>query len=155
MDRGVKIAIFVASVVSLGLGLIWDQVLNHAREVVAEDKGDGFHSEKLKARIGPKDLQRQEIPAELAPDNVAPVSPKATDDPTPSEAAVHAATEDFTLYVVKDGDIAANICHRMFKDRNLTTVDLAAANPGIDVAKIKPGMKLKIPKKGTKRPTAG
>jgi hypothetical protein len=26
MDRGVKIAIFVASIVSLALGLIWDQV---------------------------------------------------------------------------------------------------------------------------------
>jgi hypothetical protein len=155
MDRGVKIAIFVASIVSLGLGLIWDQVLNHAREVVAEDKGDGFHSEKLKARIGPKDLQRQEIPAELAPDNVAPVSPKAPESTTTPGAAVPTVSEEFTEYVVREGDIASNICHRMFKDRNLTTVDLAAANPGIDVAKIKPGMKLKIPKKGTKRPTAG
>ena len=154
MDRGVKIAIFVASIVSLGLGLIWDQVLNHAREVVAEDKGDGFHSEKLKARIGPKDLQRQELPAELVPDNAASVEPAASDKPVPSEVKA-VVEESFTEYVVREGDIASNICHKMFKDRNLTTLDLAAANPGIDIAKIKPGMKLKVPRKGTKRPASG
>lgn len=156
MDRGVKIAIFVASIVSLGLGLIWDQVLNHAREVVAEDKGDGFHSEKLKARIGPKELQRQEIPVELAPHNKAPAP--AVEAPNPGAAAPETpkAEEGFTEYVVKKGDNASNICHKTFADRYLTTLDLQAANPGVDITNIQINQKLKIPRQGTKkRPSAG
>ena len=40
MDRGVKIAIFVASIGSLALGLIWDQVLSSAREAVKTEVAD-------------------------------------------------------------------------------------------------------------------
>lgn len=144
MDRGVKIAIFVASIVSLGLGLIWDQVLNHAREVVAEDKGDGFHSEKLKARVGPKELQRQEIPAEIAPDNAAPKPEpkpevaKKEAEPQPKPAA---GDEE---YVVQSGDSWWKIAYTRLKGRGLTTEDLQKANPGVD---LKPGVKIKVPKK--------
>ena len=146
MDRGVKIAIFVASIISLGLGLIWDQVLNHAREVVAEDKGDGFHSEKLKARIGPKELQRQEIPAELAPDNAArpdqePDAGSKPEGAKPEEKPVVGETEE---YVVQSGDSWWKIAYTRLKGRGLTTEALQKANPGVE---LKPGVKLKIPKK--------
>ncbi|CAG0982195.1 hypothetical protein PLCT2_01975 [Planctomycetaceae bacterium] len=146
MDRGVKIAIFVASIVSLGLGLIWDQVLNHAREVVAEDKGDGFHSEKLKARIGPKDLQRQEIPADLAPDNVAPKPDvKAETEPKPDAGKpTETPTSDVDEYTVQAGDSWWKIAYTRLKGRGLSTESLQKANPGVE---LKPGVKLKIPKK--------
>ena len=146
MDRGVKIAIFVASIVSLGLGLIWDQVLNHAREVVAEDKGDGFHSEKLKARIGPKDLQRQEIPAELAPDNVAPktdINPEPEKKPVGGQPVETPSTE-VEEYTVQSGDSWWKIAYTRLKGRGLTTESLQKANPGVE---LKPGVKLKVPKK--------
>lgn len=146
MDRGVKIAIFVASIVSLGLGLIWDQVLNHAREVVAEDKGDGFHSEKLKARIGPKDLQRQEIPVELAPDNTAPkaeTTPEPRQTPEAGKPAELPAGE-LEEYTVQSGDSWWKIAYTRLKGRGLTTEALQKANPGVE---LKPGVKLKIPKK--------
>ena len=145
MDRGVKIAIFVASIVSLGLGLIWDQVLNHAREVVAEDRGDGFTSEKLKARIGPKELQRQEIPAELAPDNTAKPEPKPETGAKPEnlqpEKPVETETDE---YIVQSGDSWWKIAYTRLKGRGLTTESLQKANPGVE---LKPGVKLKIPKK--------
>ncbi len=146
MDRGVKIAIFVASFVSLGLGLIWDQVLNHAREVVAEDRGDGFHSEKLKARIGPKELQRQEIPAELAPDNAArpDQEPDAGSKPEGAKPEEKPAAGETEEYVVQSGDSWWKIAYTRLKGRGLTTEALQKANPGVE---LKPGMKLKIPKK--------
>jgi hypothetical protein len=143
MDRGVKIAIFVASIVSLGLGLIWDQVLNHAREVVAEDKGDGFHNEKLKARIGPKDLLRKEIPADLLPDNSAPAAPEVKPEKKPDVQPVENTFES-EVYVVQSGDSWWKIAHTRLKGRNLDTADLQKANPGVE---LKPGVKLKIPKK--------
>ena len=145
MDRGVKIAIFVASIISLGLGLIWDQVLNHAREVVAEDKGDGFHSEKLKARIGPKDLQRHEIPAELAPDNAAKPETKPESAPKPeNEPPRESTSPDVDEYTVQAGDSWWKIAYTRLKGRGLSTESLQKANPGVE---LKPGVKLKIPKK--------
>ncbi len=146
MDRGVKIAIFVASIVSLGLGLIWDQVLNHAREVVAEDRGDGFTSEKLKARIGPKELQRQEIPAEIAPSNAAPKPEEkpANEKPATENPAKETPASDLDEYVVQAGDSWWKICYTRLKGRGLSTEALQKANPGVE---LKPGVKLKVPKK--------
>jgi len=144
MDRGVKIAIFVASIVSLGLGLIWDQVLNHAREVVAEDRGDGFTSEKLKARIGPRELQRQEIPAELAPDNAAKPKQEPETAAKPEAAQPEEKPNETDEYIVQSGDSWWKIAYTRLKGRGLTTESLQKANPGVE---LKPGVKLKIPKK--------
>ncbi|MHC4840133.1 MAG: hypothetical protein ACYTDT_04115, partial [Planctomycetota bacterium] len=90
MDRGVKIAIFVASIGSLALGLIWDQVLTNAREAVKVDVADEMGPEVQEGRIGSPDLDRVNIinntdtdtPVDITP--VAPAVGPAT-EPVPQE----------------------------------------------------------------------
>ncbi len=155
MDRGVKIAIFVASVVSLGLGLIWDHVLSRARDVIAEERSDSMGPERIKARVGPKDLPRQELPPELADANAVVVPPSKLDagrnqasEPKPGTGTPAASNSlDLIEYEVKSGDSPSRICHTHFKDRGIETKDLYAANPGVNFNPLKVGTKLKIPGK--------
>lgn len=140
MDRGVKIAIFVASVVSLGLGLVWDQVLSSARGALAEERPDVLGPERVDARVGSPDIPRA-LPKDAQPQApvpapaVAPEIPKAASPVEP--AAIQAS--DYTLVA---GDNPWKLAHTRFKDRALTTEDIKNANPN---AKWRPGEVIKIP----------
>ena len=142
MDRGVQIAIFVASIASLGLGLIWDQVLSHARVMVEESAQDELGPEVIGASMGSPDLERMLPPDELSPSfEVKPVEDQqgeATPDPTeePSSAA------SWTEYTVQGGDSWWKLAHVTFKDRGLSSEDIERANPG---KVLRPGEGLLIP----------
>ena len=56
----------------------------------------------------------------------------------------------YTTYIVKKGDILSRIA----ADHGLRTADLVAANPGINVNKLKIGQKISIPSSGTKKATS-
>ncbi|GIK54138.1 MAG: hypothetical protein BroJett014_31110 [Planctomycetota bacterium] len=143
MDRGIKIAIFVASVISLGLGLIWDQVLSRARDVVADERPDVMGPERIEARVGPKDLQRQELPGDMAEVNTAPAAHKeeatTPQAPVPQPKPAAGGVEE---YVVQKGDSWWSIAHTRFKGKGVTTESLQQANPGVS---LKPGVKVKVP----------
>lgn len=144
MDRGIKIAIFVASVISLGLGLIWDQVLSRARDVVADERPDVMGPERIEARVGPKDLQRQELPGEMAEVNTAPAAHKEEASPREAPPPEPKAAGGIEEYVVQKGDSWWSIAHTRFKGRGVTTESLQQANPGVS---LKPGVKVKVPTK--------
>ena len=138
MDRGVKIAIFVASVVSLGLGLVWDQVLSHARSVVETELAGEMDPERIEAIVGPPHIQRappteefEPIPAPAAAD---PQPTKPTPEPNPESG--------WTEYVVQPNDGWWLIANRRFKSRGLTSTEIADANIG---KRLRPGVVIKIP----------
>jgi LysM repeat protein len=64
---------------------------------------------------------------------------------TPTPAAT-----TYTTYVVKKGDMLSKIA----AEHNIRTADLAAANPGINVNRIRVGQKISIPSSGTPGYTA-
>lgn len=138
MDRGVKIAIFVASIASLGLGLIWDQVLSHARVMVEDTPGDVLGPEVIDARVGSPDIARLDVPPDLDPqfpiNNIEDLPP-AADEPTETAAA-------WTDYVVQEGDSWWKLAHVTFKDRGLSSSDLERANNNVTLV---PGKTIKIP----------
>lgn len=137
MDRGVKIAIFVASIVSLGLGLVWDQVLSNARNVISDERPDVLGPERVEARIGAPGTPRAQPPAPAAE---APKTPSAEEKPAPA-VEVKAPALD-TTYVLVAGDNPWKLAHQRFKDRKLSTDDIVGANPG---AKWRPGETIVIP----------
>lgn len=138
MDRGVKIAIFVASIASLGLGLIWDQVLSHARVMVEDSPQDVLAPELIDARVGSPDIARLDPPEGLDPQ--FPVA-DVTELPPADEAPVVVAAP-WTDYVVQDGDSWWKLAHVTFKDRGLSSTDLERANGNVTLV---PGKTIKIP----------
>ncbi len=138
MDRGVKIAIFVASVVSLGLGLVWDQVLTSARGALAEERPDVLGPERVDARVGSPDIPRA-LPKDAQPQAPAPAP---TPEPPKAAAPVEPASTHVTDYTLVAGDNPWKLAHTRFKDRALTTEDIKNANPN---AKWRPGEVIKIP----------
>ena len=54
MDRGIKIAIVVACLLSLGLGLIWDSVVGGVRDTVSDHNNDplSMAPDNLNMRVG-------------------------------------------------------------------------------------------------------
>lgn len=136
MDRGVKIAIFVASIISLALGLIWDQVLNSARVAVQQESEDELGPETMQARMGSPEIPRATLPAEFEA-RPAEAPPEAAPTPAPS-----APLAGWTDYTIVSGDSWWRLAHKTFKDRGLEISDLQGANPG---AQLKPGEKLRIP----------
>ncbi|MBX3459286.1 MAG: LysM peptidoglycan-binding domain-containing protein [Planctomycetes bacterium] len=137
MDRGVKIAIFVASIISLALGLIWDQVLNSARVAVQQEAPDELGPETMQARMGSPEIPRAALPADF---DARPV-----DEPLPQHNEAPAepdTTAQWTEYTVAGGDSWWKLAHKTFKDRGLEISDLQGANPGVQ---LKPGEKLRIP----------
>lgn len=139
MDRGVKIAIFIASIVSLALGLIWDQVLSNARVAVQTHEIDELGPEIMQARVGPPEVLRAEAPLDF--ETVQPVETVGASDET-SQAAPPSTAPQWTEYVVVAGDSWWKLAHGKFKDRGLEIADLQSANPGIE---LKPGVKLRVP----------
>ncbi|MCC7508805.1 MAG: LysM peptidoglycan-binding domain-containing protein [Planctomycetes bacterium] len=139
MDRGVKIAIFIASIVSLSLGLIWDQVLSNARVAVQSEEVDELGPETMQALVGPPEVLRAETPKEF--EAVKPQEAAAETSAT-SQSAPAATAPQWTEYVVLSGDSWWKLAHNKFKDRGLEISDLQAANPGVE---LKPGVKLRIP----------
>lgn len=143
MDRGVKVAIFVASIVSLALGLIWDQVLSQARNAVQREIVDELGPEIMQANVGPPDVARlaqpegfeAQAPATL-PDPQQPAAEPAQEPETP-------AWQNWTEYTIEHGDSWWKLTHVTFKERGLSTKDLQEANPG--VVTLRPGMKIMIP----------
>lgn len=159
MDRGVKIAIFAASIISLGFGLIWDQVLSHARVALEPESADTLAGETMEARMGSRDIARMEVAPDLAPQFQAAV-PDATEvEPAPGNNEPPPAT-GWTEYTVKNGDSWWRIAHVEFKDRGLSSEDVQKANPGVV---LRPGSIVKIPVSkesvgstaGQSNPTAG
>jgi hypothetical protein len=144
MDRGVKVAIFVASVVSLGLGLIWDQVLNQARTAVAQTaSADELGPEVIRGEMGAPEIKRLEIPKEFEgieaspeapPGDVPATQPDPKKDPKPAG--------EWTEYVIQPGDSWWRIAHRNFSGRGLSSDDIERANPGV---RLIPGETLRIP----------
>lgn len=143
MDRGVKIAIFVASIVSLSLGLIWDQVLSQARNAVQREAVDELGPEIMQANVGPPEVARLQPPVgfETQPPANLPDPQQPAVDPVPQ--ATPPAWQSWTEYEVVSGDSWWKLSHVTFKERGLSTNDLANANPGVTT--LKPGMKIKIP----------
>lgn len=146
MDRGVKIAIFVASIVSLALGLVWDQVLSQARVMVERPAENPMGPELVNANVGAPHLPRMELaekvdaameatPPELGGGTV----PAAASTSTPAMSAPDLGA---TEYEVQPGDSMWKIANRVFKDRGLTSKDIEDANPGV---KLVAGKKIKIP----------
>jgi len=141
MDRGVKIAIFVASIISLGLGLIWDQVLSHARVMVEQPADDALAAETMDARMGSPDIDRLVVPEELdAQFQTRPVDEPAAESPTPEAAPP--VEQEWTEYTVQAGDSWWKLAYVRFKERGLSSDDIMRANQG---KKLVPGEKLQIP----------
>lgn len=137
MDRGVKIAIFVASIVSLGLGLVWDQVLSQARDAVDSEVAGEMEPERIEAVVGPPHVKRAPPTEEILPI----VAPEPETEPEP-EAPQPQPKGDWSDYVVKHGDSWWKIAHVHFKLRGLSSTDIAKANTG---KKLRPGVTIKIP----------
>ncbi|MCB9894204.1 MAG: LysM peptidoglycan-binding domain-containing protein [Planctomycetes bacterium] len=144
MDRGVKIAIFVASIASLGLGLIWDQVLSHARVMVEESSQDELAAEVISAEMGPPGIDRLQPVDDLDPGfQVKTVDnpPDATESAGSTEEA-SAPQGEWTEYTVQNGDSWWKLAHVTFKSRGLSSEDIERANKG---KVLRPGDKLLIP----------
>lgn len=143
MDRGVKIAIFVASIVSLALGLVWDQVLSQARVMVEKPAENPMGPELMNANVGAPNLPRMELAekVEAAIEATPPELGGAVPAAAPAPAAP-APDQGVTEYEVQPGDSLWKIANRVFKDRGLTSKDIEDANPGV---KLVPGKKIKIP----------
>lgn len=159
MDRGVKIAIFAASIISLGFGLIWDQVLSHARVALEPESADTLAGETMEARMGSRDIARMEVAPELDP-QFPVVAPEAVQTEPAAGTNEPPAATGWTEYTVKNGDSWWRIAHVEFKDRGLSSDDVQKANPGVV---LRPGSVVKIPVSkesvgstaGQSAPTAG
>lgn len=107
-----------------------------------------------------RDLSLRPEPSALAPEPGGEViypKPVTTQEPywkthpttqVQSANAVDAtaAKTSYTTYTVKQGDVFSKIAAA----HGIRTADLAAANPGININKIKVGQKISIPTSGTK-----
>ena len=141
MDRGVKIAIFVASIASLGLGLIWDQVLSNAREAVKTEVTDEMGPEIKEGKIGSPDLEKMEVV-----NNDSPEMPRVVvvdNQPVKPIEPVEPKIEEWLDYTVQKNDSWWRIANRRFKGRGLSSTDILNANP--KVKNLRPGQKIKIP----------
>lgn len=150
MDRGVKIAIFVASIASLGLGLIWDQVLSQARVVVESDSSDGMGPERIEARVGSPGIERADdalfpIDEAAAPAEALPQAPSG--EPKAEAAAPNAVDQGWADYTLKNGESPWIVANKRFKERGLSSSDLQKANPG---SKWRAGDVIRIPPQGWK-----
>lgn len=142
MDRGVKIAIFVACIAALSLGLIWDQVLSSTRNVIVKDKPatDLLGPEIIPGLVGPQNVGRAEItqPPRETPD-VAPTPTPREDTPPPQPPAETRQSE----YVVVENDSWWKIAEKVWgKDRAHHWSQIEAANPGM---KLRAGKTVIIP----------
>jgi hypothetical protein len=173
MDRGIKIAILAACLLSLGFGLIWDRVIDGARTAVLgtpDPAGMGPDRVTLKAGSmnidAPKPASQDESAAPT-PDNTkpttaatapvgAPTKPAAT--PTNSNTADGCPPDLLPFikdgkYTTQKGDGLWKICYhatrfRFLRDKN-PAIDLDAwrkANPGVDFDKLGSGKPINIPK---------
>jgi hypothetical protein len=156
MDRGVKIAIFVASIVSLALGLIWDQVLNQAR-TVAQDRTinvDELGPDLISAVVGPPEVPRLQPPEgfEVRPPEpgVTPSDPESEGDAQPVDNQPSSAS-GWLSYVLKPNDSAAKLAHKLFPERGLESKDILDANPE---SKWRVGDTVRIPPSKGARPPA-
>ncbi len=136
MDRGVKVAIFVASILSLALGLIWDQVLSHARTTVEESQQDELGPQRMSASIGSPDLPRMQ-----PPESITPAEP-VDDAPQPEEQPIMVAPTQST-HTVQAGDSWWKLAYVTYKDRALSTKEIQDANPEVKTLKV--GTTLVIP----------
>jgi nucleoid-associated protein YgaU len=149
MDRGVKVAIFVASVVSLGLGLVWDQVLNQARTSVAQTaSADELGPETMNALMGSPEIRRLEVPqnfevnepeAESGDTTAAPITPT---EPTRVPPVTHE-------YVVQQRDTWSGIVQDHFYIEGISNserVRMLAEYNGISLdVPLREGTKIIIP----------
>lgn len=146
MDRGVKIALFVASIVSLGLGLVWDQVLSQARVMIEKPAEDSMGGERMEANVGSVDIPRIEIAERIKNASAGETKPAAQSQQNSAaqpENPQSDAKPQFTEYKVQPNEGWWHIAHRVFKDRGLTSEDVAAANPGVVAPKA--GQVVKVP----------
>lgn len=157
MDRGIKIAILVACLLSLGFGLIWDKIIDGARRtILAESDDTGMGPTRAEVRIGDTSLPAPNKPVTSpAPSNTPSVpsqaEPNAASDAaraTPSTTAgapvgpkgdvpehVLRWVADGTIaegkYTVQAGDGLHKICYDKTRFRYLEKEqrDWMAANP--------------------------
>lgn len=142
MDRGVKIAIFVASIASLGLGLVWDQVLSHARVAIEREVADELAPEIIDGRMGSPDIPRHDVPEEIQSGIRATANQEVPTDTEPETEAPAEESTGWTTYTIRNGDSYWRIAHQVFKSRDLSSQDIKDANPGV---KLVPGKTLQIP----------
>jgi hypothetical protein len=139
MDRGVKIAIFVACIAALSLGLIWDQVLSSTRNLVVKEKPTtgSMGPEIMQGLVGPQNVGR----AEITPPLDAPaIVPKPKEDTPPSPPPAESRT---TEYLVVENDSWWKIAEKVWgKDRAHHWGQIEAANPGL---KLRAGKTVVIP----------
>ena len=151
MERGIKIAIIAACLVSLGLGLLWDKVIDGARGVMAPTDKANMGPDKLVYSVGDTRLPpvREPAPAETVnADNIAltPATPTPTASPAsslPAQLQPAAAGPTPDTYVVKKGDSWWKIAHIQFKTLGKDTDVWQKANAGVQ---LKPGATLNVPK---------
>jgi nucleoid-associated protein YgaU len=146
MDRGVKIAIFVASLASLALGLIWDQVLSQARVLVEQHVADEMGPERVEAEIGPPHIPRREPPREIfqptppeSPSDLASVIDLNRPADTP---AIPAGPME---YVVQARDSWWSLARRKFVDRGYESRELAEYNHTTPDVALRVGARILIP----------
>lgn len=145
MDRGVKIAIFVASIAALSLGLVWDRVLSGARVIVEKAPSpDPFAPEEMRAVVRAAS-PRVDFPAKPEEQTAPPAETSpAVQTPVQDQPVGPQPDEGWTDYRAKRGDGWWTIAHSVFKGRGLTTNDIIKANPDIK-GDPKEGQLIKIP----------
>ncbi|MCK6440535.1 MAG: LysM peptidoglycan-binding domain-containing protein [Planctomycetes bacterium] len=164
MDRGIKIAIVIACVLSLGLGLIWDSVIDFGRDAVRpENPVSSMSPDTVALRVGDMTTPSRARPVSTqtpatsgSQTNDAPVAGQPPAEQR-SNAASHLAMSPQLannvkdgVYTVQSGDNWWKIAYKdtHFKFLGKTQDDWKAANP--DVVKkygndLRPGVKLTIP----------
>jgi hypothetical protein len=155
MDRGIKIAILAACLLSLGFGLVWDKVIDGARRIIKDDaSADSLGPVGATLRVGdtslpaPEGQGAQATPSPAAAQSSAtPNASKSTPDTNPgytnagipitadTPAHIKAWVEKGIIkdgkYLVQKGDSprAIALTSAAFKYLGKNEFDWHAANP--------------------------
>jgi len=142
MDRGIKIAVFVASIVALSLGLIWDQVLKGARVMIEKTPENPLGPERMEASVGLPGTPRFEFPSP-AHNPAPPAAARPAESPTQPPSA-NPADSVFTEYLVVEDDSWWRIAEKVWGKKNARDhKEIQDANP--NVKQLRAGMRIRIP----------
>ncbi|MCA8940749.1 MAG: LysM peptidoglycan-binding domain-containing protein [Planctomycetes bacterium] len=168
MDRGIKIAILVACLLSLGLGIVWARVIDVVRPG-NEAANDPLLMEpdRVSATIG---APQAEAERPVAIERIMPEPPPTSEEDHPhiedeasSEKVVVAADGEWPAhiaphirdgkYIMQDGDNYWKLARNsqrfkfLFESKGIDYNDWQKANAHLDDRKIRPGTALTIPSK--------
>jgi LysM repeat protein len=152
MDKGIKIAILVACVLSLGFGLIWDKIIDGARSTLVT-KPDAADMGPSKAEIRVGDLAKPSLFAPDRPEPAVAASVATLTQPATAPATVAAPGASAPgKHKVKDGETLSAIAERIARSKervpylNTRIEQWKAANPGVvNWERLRPGTELNIP----------